>query len=58
MVASNWAKWPVATTQLRAVSGHILDTQNKKGLAIARKSLMSLMQLVGGAGFEPATPAV
>jgi hypothetical protein len=33
-------------------------TTNKKGPGISAKSLFSKAVLVGGAGFEPATPAV
>lgn len=38
--------------------GHFLDTTKKKGLTTNRKTLFSFTFLVGGAGFEPATPAV
>ena len=57
---NNHSWWTANRRQLHFLPGfgHFLDTRKKKGLAVTRKSLIFNLILVGGAGFEPATPAV
>jgi hypothetical protein len=37
---------------------YFFRTAKNKGLGVSAKPLINLLSLVGGAGFEPATPAV
>jgi hypothetical protein len=57
--ANHGGAWPSRQTAFVELAfWYFFGTTNKKGPGIAAKSLISNNVLVGGAGFEPATPAV